>query len=140
MSYYIYGVAHEERSGLDAPVKIGITGNLDGRLSAIRTGSPRRICLAFALNTRVKQTALVIEAAAHKHFSDRALEGEWFDVTPLEVAIFLTGALEGYLMTGFAHEGWRLSELRAELEACGVRHLQQRIAAARYIEAWQGIE
>jgi hypothetical protein len=65
--------------------KIGRANDIKGRLPSYRTECPvpcHAILVASVPGTRVGQ----IEAALHKRFSERRRKGEWFALTPADVA------------------------------------------------------
>lgn len=78
---YLYVIAHAGgEAGLEKPVKVGITTNLAGRMSALQTGNHRRLVYAMTLATPVRKIAADMEEAFHKLQDDSRLEGEWFDI------------------------------------------------------------
>ena len=72
-------------NGLNSYIKVGITGNLEGRLATFRTGSPLGVTLLAAVETA---TAAATEAAIHDELRALGLSAsehggrEWFRDTP----------------------------------------------------------
>lgn len=65
------------------PVKIGVTrGSARGRLSEIQTGNPERLRVMLRIPGDC-------ERELHRAFEEYRLVGEWFDVTPEQVAAYL---------------------------------------------------
>lgn len=60
-------------------VKIGRAADVEARLSGLQTGSP--VPLAVLWQRRVAG-AKRVEDALHKHFRDKRVRGEWFDLGP----------------------------------------------------------
>lgn len=56
------------------PIKIGLTHDLSGRLTALQIGSPVKL----ALIARIDGGAGTTEAALHRRFAAGRLHGEWF--------------------------------------------------------------
>lgn len=65
------------------PVKIGITGNVQSRISSVQTGCHQRLELLAAFNTRDRDIARRFESEMHDLGSRYRLHGEWFDIDPL---------------------------------------------------------
>lgn len=66
------------------PIKIGITGNVPSRLASIQTGCHRRLRVLGAFDTPNREIARNFESAFHAFYAKNRLEGEWFDVDPLD--------------------------------------------------------
>jgi hypothetical protein len=65
------------------PVKIGFTGNLVKREKAIQTTSPKRVITLAEFRVPERWIARTWESVLHKHFSEKRMAGEWFDLDPL---------------------------------------------------------
>jgi hypothetical protein len=65
------------------PVKIGFTGNLAKREKAIQTTSPKPVITLAEFRVPERWIARVWESLLHKHFADKRMAGEWFDLDPL---------------------------------------------------------
>jgi hypothetical protein len=61
-------------------IKVGISANVRGRLSTLRTASHEPLMLAF--DAHVGDGAAALERAVHEGLDARRLSGEWFKVTP----------------------------------------------------------
>jgi len=62
----------------NAPVKIGVTRDIESRVSALQTGNPYQlICKAF-IPCNDKTQAYHLESFFHKQFSKCRMIGEWF--------------------------------------------------------------
>ena len=80
---YLYVIAHNPESEVfEKPIKVGITGSLEGRLRAIQNGNPRRIAYALTL-AMPREAAQYIERAFHTIQAEHRLSGEWFDIEPM---------------------------------------------------------
>ena len=71
---YVYFV-QAERGG---PVKIGVTDDLDRRLSMLQASSAERLVVIYALPGD-RRTELEL----HKRFSEHRIRGEWFAEEPV---------------------------------------------------------
>lgn len=72
---YLYVIGAE-----NGPVKIGITGNLTGRLSSIQTGCPFQAIIWFVKPIFSRDLAAEHEAMIHRVYQEKRLAGEWFDI------------------------------------------------------------
>lgn len=79
--HYLYFIQQGEKG----PVKIGITNNIESRLSSIQTGNPQKLNVLFFLPYETKNFAAKDEAYLHCLFSHLNLSGEWFDPKPFLV-------------------------------------------------------
>lgn len=66
------------------PCKIGYAANLWGRLYDLQVSHWERIVIHHCGYCFDKAAAADIERAAHRILEDKALRGEWFDVTPAQ--------------------------------------------------------
>lgn len=72
MSKYVYLIYSE--SGL---YKIGVSNDVEKRLSSLRTGSGYSLsCIAYY---KTKDKPTTVERALHKLFAEFRVNGEWFD-------------------------------------------------------------
>lgn len=70
--------------------KIGITkGNITKRIQSLQTGNPNPLIL---VNSYTSNNYRKIESWFHRHYRDKRLEGEWFDLTHDDVDSFLIEA------------------------------------------------
>lgn len=79
MAFYLLYVTTVAAAG---PVKIGFTGNLHARVSALRSGNAKRLIVAWVHPFPDKITARAAEARAHAMLAHARLNGEWFDINP----------------------------------------------------------
>lgn len=70
--------------------KIGIAHNVGQRMKQLRTSNPLEMQLLHTLLFECKQDAHTMELALHRHFSNRRVSGEWFNLSPSEVQFVLT--------------------------------------------------
>lgn len=63
------------QAGANGPIKIGYSGDVTKRLSAIQTGNHERLSLLYSFE---HAEAPRIERELHAHFSMFRLDGEWF--------------------------------------------------------------
>ncbi|MGM4906279.1 GIY-YIG nuclease family protein [Tardiphaga sp. 866_E4_N2_1] len=115
------------------PIKIGITGNMAARLASIQTGSHVKLRATMAINTPQREIARSFEAAFHAFYADHRLEGEWFDVDPIEAMCMFCVAFKDYFIRNCAGDGAEptvddLSEL------IGLPHWEREIKVFR---AWR---
>lgn len=60
----------------DGKMKIGVTSNIDKRIAALQTGNSSKIYLEYIEERLNPHKA---ESYLHKCFSNKRLEGEWFE-------------------------------------------------------------
>lgn len=70
--YFIYLLSDGDR------FKVGITNNLERRLSQCQTGNSRTLFYVCVGRRRNKQTALYVEKSIHRGLKQYRLAGEWF--------------------------------------------------------------
>jgi hypothetical protein len=95
----LYLVALVQGGIESAPIKIGITQNLKGRLTSLQTGCPYRLSLHewWELETHLEE----IEAGVHEMFEKDRMSGEWFNIKPdlarcfIEASFWLELAIAG---------------------------------------------
>ena len=85
---WVYVFAHESAGALVGPVKVGISNNVNARLSTIQTSCPMPIDMAYVFECPNKQIARSIERSFHDTQRDKRTHGEWFAFEPV-VAIHL---------------------------------------------------
>lgn len=85
---YIYIIGAREAR----PLKIGIATNLKARLTSLQIGHWQEL-VAHHTETVPATLAEPIEKALHKHFSDRHVRGEWFDIDLAEAQAALTATV-----------------------------------------------
>lgn len=80
---YVYVIAHKGDDGsFSSPVKVGITRALEGRVSTLQTGNPKRLGLVFGFVAPTADIARALEASFHQIAKKKRLNGEWFDMPP----------------------------------------------------------
>ena len=76
LKYGVYFIYCGDRK--NAPVKIGVTSDIENRVSALQTGNPYQlICKAF-IPCHDKTQAYHLENFMHKQFRKSRMVGEWF--------------------------------------------------------------
>lgn len=83
-------------SAVSRPVKIGVAGNVQGRLEELRTGSP--VPLHVIWKTRGDRD---LEYSLHEYFAPYRIHGEWFDFGDEDPAALVATA--AVLMGHLAH-------------------------------------
>lgn len=77
---YVYLVQAE-----DGPVKIGVTNDLDGRMSGLQTGTPMELKLRYFVECFTEAVAYRLEKLLHERYQEFLVRGEWFNVDPERV-------------------------------------------------------
>lgn len=77
-----------------SPIKIGFSRRPVGRLVELQLSSPRELRFHLVCWVADKKEAVALEQRCHQRLraEGRHLRGEWFDLTPLEVAKAIDGA------------------------------------------------
>ena len=76
---FIYVISEEASPYL----KIGVTTDIERRLSGLQTGNPRKLFVADLVEFECERHAYFVESAVHSRLAGRKKQGEWFDV-PVE--------------------------------------------------------
>ncbi len=74
------GIVYFVRKGRTNAVKIGFTTDLEGRIKSLQTGSDKELKLAAWTEGHNG-----LESRLHKHFKDKRLSGEWFQLTQVDI-------------------------------------------------------
>ena len=61
-------------------MKIGVAGDITRRLLELQTGNARKLIILMDIEYKNRTAAFVSEGSFHKHFEDKRLVGEWFDI------------------------------------------------------------
>lgn len=76
LNYGVYFIYCDERN--NSPVKIGVTSDIENRISALQTGNPYQLfCKAFIPCVN-KDQAYRLESFFHRQFKKNRMIGEWF--------------------------------------------------------------
>lgn len=81
---FIYAICRIRGEKMCGPVKIGISQDPMKRLRELSTGSPYKLAICVSIMLENRFTALAIEQATHARISAQRLNGEWFEIEPLE--------------------------------------------------------
>jgi len=73
-------------------IKIGVTSNMKSRLVRIQSGNPRKVKVIYSSQVKNAQK---IEHKTHKHFHEKRLMGEWFDLAPMVAVDFIEKLVKG---------------------------------------------
>jgi hypothetical protein len=80
LPYILYIITAKEFDGI---YKIGITNDIEFRLTCMQTGCPFKL---FASRVYVCENPKGIEFSLHSFFKKKRLEGEWFKLTDVDIA------------------------------------------------------
>lgn len=80
LPYILYIITAKEFDGI---YKIGITNDIEFRLTSMQTGCPFKL---FASRVYVCDNPKGIEYSLHAFFKKKRLEGEWFRLTDVDIA------------------------------------------------------
>ena len=76
MGYGVYFIQCGEGKG--APVKIGVTSDLEKRIESLQTGCPYILSCKALIPCHDKKQAFKLEKHLHNRFKKNRLTGEWF--------------------------------------------------------------
>ena len=79
------------------PVKIGIAADADKRVATLQTGNPNQLAVIHWIPTPHRDWARELEADWHTAYADQRLNGEWFDVEPLNAIVALAQGAAAHL-------------------------------------------
>lgn len=91
----------EPDGGLLPICKLGHSENPDQRVQALSTAHYQELSIDSQLCFRSREAAKKFEKECHSHFASRRKRGEWFDITPEDVAQYFDFKLEQW----FAESG-----------------------------------
>ena len=80
----------------ETAIKIGITDNLNGRLSNLNTGNHEPLKLLFQHEVPSREKAEKIEKELHSYFVDYNIKGEWFKLSPFILSCIEIMKKDGY--------------------------------------------
>lgn len=110
------------------PVKIGIAGDVEKRIAAVQTGSPKRLKIIGLFDTPNREIARKFELAFHKYYADKRLSGEWFDVDPIDALALACNSFRVHL-TNMAPQFE--DPLERHLEHAGVLYNEHQVKVFR---------
>jgi hypothetical protein len=89
--FFVYIIARRSDANFfeDAPVKVGITGNVQSRLRQIQTATPFPVGVFFALRVPFRDMARCLERRFHVLQSHSSAHGEWFNIDAPEALYFM---------------------------------------------------
>lgn len=94
-SIYVIALTRDGRPC--APVKVGISTGVSGRLANLQTANPYTLELVCALHLP-REVALLAERLFHESHDEVRLSGEWFDLEPnpaiAELCLYVTQAFK----------------------------------------------
>jgi hypothetical protein len=76
MNYGVYFIYCGEQQ--NSPVKIGVTSNIEGRISNLQTGNPWVLVCKALIPCANKEQAYKLESYFHNRFKKKRMNGEWF--------------------------------------------------------------
>ena len=76
MNYGVYFIYCGDQQ--NSPVKIGVTSNIEGRISNLQTGNPWVLVCKALIPCIDKEQAYKLESYLHNRFKKKRMNGEWF--------------------------------------------------------------
>ena len=76
LHYGVYFIYCGDRN--NSPVKIGVTSDIENRISALQTGNPYQLICKALIPCADKDQAYRLESFFHRQFRKNRLIGEWF--------------------------------------------------------------
>ena len=76
MNYGVYFIYCGDQQ--NSPVKIGVTSNIEGRISNLQTGNPWVLVCKALIPCADKEQAYKLESYLHNRFKKKRMNGEWF--------------------------------------------------------------
>lgn len=80
---FIYVIGPKE-----GPQKIGLSGDVEKRLSTLQTGSPVDLMIHHKEPVETKQVRK-LEKKIHRELNHKRIKGEWFDYSPEDAKAFV---------------------------------------------------
>ena len=114
---WIYAIGQK-----NGPLKIGITDNVENRLSILNVGSPNFLSILFKYKADSIENAIKIEKELHYNFRLKHIRGEWFNINESDISEIqkLISSLKFYT---FVPDNWSLDKKRSNLftaEVCKI--------------------
>lgn len=81
---FVYLIGAFNLRGAMKAVKIGVSGDLDRRVSQLQTGQILELRLVAAWHTKSRKQAFWVESEMHASFERMQMRGEWFRPYPVE--------------------------------------------------------
>lgn len=97
--HFVYIIATLRDGMPSEPVKVGITKSIASRFATLQTASPNKLEVYFAAPVPTRGNAQNIEKGFHHVLRKHRLNGEWFELPPLEAKGYLYVAIGTYLDT-----------------------------------------
>ncbi|QDP52103.1 MAG: hypothetical protein Unbinned706contig1000_47 [Prokaryotic dsDNA virus sp.] len=76
MNYSVYFIYCGDQQ--NSPVKIGVTSDIDNRISNLQTGNPYVLVCKALIPCSDKEQAYKLESYLHNRFKKKRMNGEWF--------------------------------------------------------------
>jgi len=106
----------------NGPLKIGITDNVENRLSILNVGNPIFLKVFFKFKTDTIEKAIKIEKGLHFHFRYKNIRGEWFDINENDIPD-IQQQISNLDFFDFVPKNWSLNKKRSKLftsEVCRI--------------------
>lgn len=88
-SRFLYLMATRHADSWSCPIKVGITQNLRGRLSAVRTHCPYPVTIFQYWDMGSGENARFLEETFHHLQKDKQISGEWFEMDPRDACFMI---------------------------------------------------
>ena len=89
MSYGVYFIYCGDQQ--NSPVKIGVTSNIESRISNLQTGNPYVLVCKALIPCEDKGQAYRLESYLHDRFKKKRMNGEWFKLYDFNMKSILNG-------------------------------------------------
>lgn len=107
----------------DDLIKIGMSRNIEGRLSDLQRATPHKLRVLFFAECRSRTRK--VEAAAHNLLGSWRVQGEWFRVSPEMAQLAIEGARDECIRTR--------KFFKMQSEKIAIAHPRRRMAFERRI-------
>lgn len=88
---YVYAIGIDQDSGIEGPVKVGISKHPAYRLATLQTGSHQPLMVVGMFRMPTRELAAEVERNFHVWGNSKQLMGEWFDIQPSNALAVLCG-------------------------------------------------